>query len=187
MQFETDQNSFPPARVRMLQIIVATLAFGVLIFLAIVLVIPIDIDRGADEEGKPPFITYIAMAYGGAALLAGPIIATIMTTAGRRKLAGGTHPPDSPASTTSPSPSTSRSCTDGLIVLYVSKTIVAAAVYEAAALFLCVAYMLEHHTLSAILAGILAAGLLVQIPTQDRAQRWLDEQTRQLEHDRQMC
>ncbi len=146
------------------------------------LFLALDQPAPADDTDRQPIITYVALAYGLAAFVAGPLLSTVIATSSRRKLAAGQVRPDAPA----PAPAAAvagRGLTEGLTGIFVVKTIIAAAVYEGAALFLCVAYMLDCNILSAILAALLAVGILMQIPTRDRAQRWLDDQRRQVEQD----
>ncbi len=179
---DAQPDSMAEARVRTLQFIVAALAMGVILFLALVLFLGLGKETPADDTDRQPIITYVALAYGLAAFVAGPVVSTVIATASRRKLAAGQPRPDAPAPTTA-DPAAGRSLTEGLTGIFVVKTIIAAAVYEGAALFLCVAYMLDCNPLSAILAALLAVGILMQIPTRDRAQRWLDDQRRQVEQD----
>jgi len=179
---DAQSDSMADARVRTLQIIVAALAMGVMLFLALVLFLGLGKEPPVEE--RQPIITYIALAYGLAAFVAGPLLSTVIATSSRRKLAAGQARPDAPAPTTGrPEPAAGRGLTQGLTGIFVVKTIIAAAIYEGAALFLCVAYMLDGNRLSAILAALLAAGILMQVPTRDRAQRWLDEQRRLAEQD----
>lgn len=180
--FDADQSPVLAARLRTLQIIVAAMALGVLAFLVIVLLLPRD-----DPGDRLPIISYIAVAYGVLACLAVSPITKAVVNSARRKIAR--------EASAAPGPTAQADATDGefqktdlgkLVGLLAIKTLVNGAVYEGAALFLCVAYLLDHGPLSALLAALLAAGVLAQMPTRDRAQRWLDDQRRQLEQERQL-
>ena len=179
--FDAEPDPLLAKRVRTLQIIVAAMALGVLVFLAIVLVVPAE-HTGPAEPGDPlPIVTTLALAEGLAAFFIGPLLSGVVVTIGRRKLAASA-PSSGPTTSTglASRPATSQGDADKLMGLYTTKTLIGAAIYEAAALFLCAAYLVEHNRLVPILAALLAAGLLVQIPTHDRVQQWLDEQRREL-------
>ncbi len=179
--FDADQDPALAARLRPLQIIVVAMALGVLAFLLVALLLP----RDATDE-RLPIISYIAIGYGLLACLAVSPITKAVVSSARRKIAR-----EAPATAGDANKGDAgeaefaKSDLGKLVGLLAVKTLVNGAVYEGAALFLCVAYILDHGPLTALLAVLLAAGVLSQTPTRDRAHRWLDDQRRQLEQERQ--
>jgi hypothetical protein len=179
--FDADQSPVLAARLRTLQIIVAAMALGVLAFLVIVLLLPRD-----DPGDRLPIISYIAVAYGVLACLAVSPITKAVVSSARRKIAReGSVTPGAANKGDAGDGEFAKSDLGKLVGLLAIKTLVNGAVYEGAALFLCVAYIVDHGPLTALLAVLLAAGVLSQTPTRDRAHRWLDDQRRQLEQERQ--
>ncbi len=178
---DAQPDSMADARVRTLQIIVTALALGVMLFLALVLFLGLGKEMRVDD--RQPIITYVALACGLAAFVAGPVVSFFVAIASRGKLAAGLGRPDAPAPTPA-DPSAEQRLKERIMGIFVAKIIIAAAIFEGAALFRCVAYMLDGNRLSAILAAILTAAILMEIPSRDRAKRWLVDQRRLVEQDR---
>jgi hypothetical protein len=182
---DSDQQSFLTGRVRAVQIIIAAMAIGVLVFLAVAFFVHTKVGA-IDKTHKLDIITQIALVYGVVALIGGPILAGALVKFGRRRLACGGGP-------VRPAPRTAsgfegKSDQDGtsrLIGLMVTRTIISGAIYEGASLFLGVAYLLNRGLLTAVCAVLLVVALLMQMPTRDRARRWIDEQLRQIEQEKQ--
>jgi hypothetical protein len=181
--FESNQQQFIANRVRIMRIIVLAMAAGIVLFLTVILTVS-ELARPLMPERQARLLTYIAAAYGGVALAAAPLISTLLMSAGMRQMAQS--PPSKPKAATLPSPPEFLQSDAGkLTALYATKTIISAAFYEGAALFLCVAYLLGRNPAATAIAAILLAALLWQLPTADRVQRWLESRLRQLEQDRQ--
>lgn len=178
--FDPNQDPLLAARLRTLQIIVVAMALGVLAFLVIALLLP----RDAPGD-RLPIISYIALGYGLLACLAVSPITNAVVSGARRKIAREASATAGDANKGDAGEGDfAKSDLGKLVGLLAVKTLVNGAVYEGAALFLCVAYILDHGPLTALLAVLLAAGVLSQTPTRDRAHRWLDDQRRQLEQER---
>ncbi|MBN2560784.1 MAG: hypothetical protein JXQ75_07635 [Phycisphaerae bacterium] len=183
---DSDRPLVSAAQVRTLQIIVAAMALGALAFMAIVFLMPVQPWSDLSQDDRRPIVTYVAVACGMAALFVGPFIAAKVAAAGRRKLARAEHQADPTTSAEDASDQElPHSLASRLMPLFSVKAIVAAAIDEGAALFLCVAYIMDHNKLSLIFALLLVVGLLIQFPTREQAQRWLADQVGQTEDEHQ--
>jgi hypothetical protein len=172
-------------RVRAMQLIIVAMAMGVLAFLAVAFFVHTRVGA-VDKTHKLHLVTPIALGYGIVALIGGPMLAGAMVTKGRRRLAQdhATAPPDAGRAS-----GFGGDAADGRAVklasLLVTKTILSGAIYEGAALFLGVAYLLNRGFLTAGCSLIMVAAILMQLPTRDRVGRWIEEQLRQIEQDGQ--
>ncbi len=152
------------SRLRQLQVVIAALAGGAAIFLAVVLVLP----RPGDVERADPFLVYLAVAVTVGAVGARFALPGLLRTQGRRQIRAG---------------QSIRGASDDerLLALYQSEVIVAAALLEGAALLCAVAYMVERSTVG-IGLGIALVGLMLlwEFPTRSRLEQWLEEQGKRL-------
>ncbi len=172
-------------RLRPLQLIVAALALGAVMFLAIVLVMPVEAEDQPTGADKSPIITYVALAHGLASAIAASLFSALLTRYGRGRVVA-----ESAASSASPSfaktsvlrPDVSDH-TSALLGIFFTKTLIAAAIMEGAALFLGIAYMLERETPAVILAAALPVVMLARMPTKDRTKQWVEEQDRRLREE----
>ena len=170
-----------------MQIIVVALAVGVVAFLLIAPALPLATEAQGDDKTVPPIITYVAIAHGLAALPIASLVSTLVVKSARRRIAagspafGGLGTPEKTAEDGAAGPPGSNA----LLPVYVSKVIVAVAIPEGAAMFLAVAYMLDRSPIAVILAAVLAAAILLQSPTGDRARQWLEEQGRLVADERE--
>jgi hypothetical protein len=175
--------SSPVVLVRTLQIIVAALVVGCSIFLAIVFVIA----AGSSKVPDPPLFTYIALAFAAGAVGARLIIPRIFAAQARRKILAGTWGVvggNSPASDTGPAEHDDAS---KLAQVLMARTILAAAILEGAAFLLLIAHLVEHSPLSLAAAIVLIVVLAAHVPTQSRVDRWIEDQTRLLNEERQLA
>lgn len=179
---ETDFLESIDRRVRIAQIIVLAMVAGIVLFSTIILTIP-GLRRSPVSEKQAKVLTYTSATVGGLALVAAPLHAAVLTSLARRKI--GRSPQSGPREKTPfSSPTPLQGDADSLANLYVGKTIISAAFYEGAALFLCVAYMMTRNPALLVFAAVLLAALLWQLPTVDRARRWIEGQSRRIEQDR---
>jgi hypothetical protein len=181
---EPDQTELIVGRVRVLQIVMLAMATGFVLFLVIILAVP-GFDRPLAPEGSARIVTYIAAGYGALALMLAPLVSGTLVSAGRKRIARALaieprgENPNSPGG---PLQGTAAA----LAHLCVAKTLLSAALYEGAGLFLAVSYMLGRSPLALIAAAVLLAALLWHLPTTDRVQRWIEEQLRKIEQDRSL-
>lgn len=164
----------PAGFTRTLQIIVAAMVAGCSLFLTIVLVI---VFSGPSKSPDVPIITYIAVAFAAGAVAMHLIIPGIVVAQGRRKIL---------AETSSTTPAT-QDDTSKFSQLLITKTIIAAAILEGAALFSLIAHIVERSPLSLGAAIVLIVMLAAHFPTQSRVGRWIDDQTRLISEERQLA
>ncbi len=177
-------NAIGP-QVRVLRIILSALILGIVIFAAVShFVVPAG---GADaDEDKMPILTYVGLAFGMSTFVAGHMLNIVITTSGRRAIARS-RPHQSrsaPAEAVSTDGLPSGDDAANLFRVYFVKTLISAAIFEGAALFLVVAYMLERHMLSLGFAALATIAIAVLLPTQDRVSQWIVEQQRLMENER---
>lgn len=177
-------------QVRTLQIIIAALAAGVIVFLAGTLVIASP-DQGPDGgDAELPLglglMTLVALFMTASMVVARVIVPSQMTAAARRRIAAGTwHPPQSTQATEKLLEQTGDA--GKLSMIFMMRTIVAAALLEGAAFTSIVAYMQEGSTVALGLAVALAAGILLHFPTAPRVAGWIEAQLRRVEEERDMA
>jgi hypothetical protein len=180
---DINQQSLLTGRVRVMQALIAAMAIGVLAFLVAAFVLHTKIEA-INKAHNLGIVTHIALAVGVVALVGGPFLAGALVNAGRRRLAAG-------AKAARPSTAKATGFEDDLTgaeavqlsSLLVSRTIINAAIYEGAAMLLCVAFLLNHNLLTAVCSVFLVVALLMQMPTKGRAQRWIEDQLRQLQQE----
>jgi hypothetical protein len=168
--------------VRVLQIIVAAMAMGVLTFLAIVvLLVPRAIvpegPAGAGGQGinlgGMQIITLAALFMGASALVLSNMVPALVVARGRSQIAREKLVPDDPSKLP---PIAQPTDAGRLLALYQNQLIIGAALAEGGAFFSVIAYMLERHPVALGLAIVLLGSLLIKFPTRDRVAAWLDQQ-----------
>lgn len=161
--------------VRTTQIIVTALCLGIVTFGVFVAVSDED-----DEEAKAGMLTYmslgVAIVCGGMSL----VVPRAVVSANRRQIADGTWRPQN-SEMRIPDTDVGK-----LGAVYQLKTIVGAALLEGASFFALVAYMLEGHMISLVVAVVLLLGVLSYFPTAGRVESWMKEQQRLVEEQRQL-
>ena len=186
--FDLQQKLAP--QVRTLQIIIAALAAGVIVFLAGTLVIaPSDEAAGGGDAELPlglGLMTLVALFMTASMVVARMIVPAQMTAVARRRIAAGTwHPPQSTQATEKLLEQTGDA--GKLSMIFMMRTIVAAALLEGAAFTSIVAYMQEGSTVALGLAVALAAGILLHFPTAPRVAGWIETQLRRVEEERDIA
>lgn len=171
----TDRLAEP---VKVLQIIVTAMVTGVVLFLGVATQLRLSGQMADQPNGTGSLVTYIATGYGVAAVLVRTVLASVIVTAGRRKILQQVAQSDDDAM------SRDEDVVDGLVSLFRVRTIVAAAVLEGSALFLVVAYMIEGESLAMIAAVLLVLFLACHFPTRGRAADWIDRERRRIEQER---
>ena len=182
---DADQSVIPAGSVRSLQILLTCMVAGALVFLIVTFILPGRPLRPPVEGDQRPLLSYIALFYGIFAIFAGKLIPGLVTSASLRRLACVPQLPHaSDGSEDAAAALASGGIRLGLTGIFTARTIIGAAIDEGAALFLCVAFLIEGLPACAALAGILILALLLRMPSQSRADQWLDEQLRQLGEER---
>jgi hypothetical protein len=162
--------------VRILQIIVAAMCAGMLLFLVIAL--------GMAPLLKPPSamrpisLTWVAFAFVGLALIARAILPWILTAKARREILSGTYAPLGPRQRISSVPVEDGGCRDAkyLLPVFQAKTIMGAALFEGCGFFAAIAYLLEGSPVGLGLALALVLGVAAHFPTRSRAIGWVEGQ-----------
>ena len=180
-------------RVRTSQIIVGALVAGPLVFLVIVFVV---IQQGfAGVPETAPILTYIALAFAFSAVLARLIVPNLIVAQSRRNIIQGTW--QMPVSAHSQSGYSQTVQEDfarfieqtgdagRLLFVFQTRTIVAGAVLEGAAFFALITYMIERSPLALIVAVLLILGVALHFPTRSGVIRWIEDQLRLVERERQ--
>ncbi|MBN1342879.1 MAG: hypothetical protein JXQ73_09385 [Phycisphaerae bacterium] len=174
--------------VRVLQIIVAAVLFGVIALLAVILSEGLAGMSAEDPKGTGSLITYLALGYSAAAVVVCLVLPGIIVRAGRRKMLRepAARPAYAEDENTMPHPhqKTDDEVFGKLLRLFHVKTIISAAILEGMALFLLVAYMIEGKPTALAAAIVLTVGIALQFPTCSRAADWIDAQRRRLHAER---
>ena len=167
--------------VRALRIIVGTMALGTLAFGGVVLALRAA-GRGPPPDG--PILTFLAGGLALMSLMMWQLLPRAVATRGRRQIAKGEFVAPRRSGWLAELAATEEG---GLLLLYQTCTILGAAALEGAALFACIAYLIEGVSWSLVL-GVCLAGLmlLVELPTRARAERWVKAQQRLLAKERSL-
>jgi hypothetical protein len=160
-----DSNQNLAARVRVLQIIVGAMAIGVATFLIIAVTV-----MNPKEPNKDllPVLTFASL---GMLLMGGVgsfILPRLMISGARKKM------------------TEEGVSQNGLLAALQVKTIVACAMLEGAAFMSIIAFIIEGRWWCLAGALLMLLGILYHMPTVARVQSWMDEQTRQIELERQL-
>lgn len=176
---------------RILQMIVAALVTGCLIFIGIIVIL--NVGAGADgelaEAEGTPFITYLMLAFSGAAILARLMIVPLIVSAGRKRIAAASWQP--PTQRGRPNPRAQQFIeqhgdTARLFALYMTKTIIGAAFLEGAAFACGVAFILEGRPLALAGAIVCAIGVALHFPTASGVITWIDAHERRIAEEKEM-
>lgn len=151
-------------RIRIMQIIVAAMAMGIVSFMGIALFI-----RLAQQQPGPglPHITYIALGYFPIALLLQAILPNMMS---RRP-----QTPERLDELARNSDAAHRGA-GSLCVRYQTMLIISLAIIEGAAFLALIAYIIDGNMLTLFVAAILLGVMLAKFPSAARVERWIDEQ-----------
>jgi hypothetical protein len=162
--------------VRTGQITIGAMAGGVLIMLAVghFAVRP-------RPQAAQLILTYVAVAYSVMALGLSVVVPRLLIAAALRSIARGTRRGQPTLQQGLPA-----RAQDTLVLaqLHRTKTIVAAALLEGAAMFDAVAYFVEGAPLAAAGALILVVALAIFLPTLPRVEAWIDDHREKLEEER---
>jgi hypothetical protein len=175
-------------QVRTLQIIVAAIVSGVLMFLFIACLV-----AGAPREGRSVLST-IALAVAAILVVLRLIVPAVIASRSRRKILRGQYSPGlgvaSPAVAEAKRQHLEtffRRTGDAgrLMIVYMTNTIMAAAILEGAAFLLLVAYLVDHQAVTLAVAIALLVAIAAHMPWRARVFAWIEEQLRWLEEQRQ--
>lgn len=165
-------------QIRVLQILVASVAMGPVAFLGYALFMA---EQG-DQDGAV-FMTYLACGAAAAAVAARLFVPSVVVRSQRRQIAAGVWSPPGQSDNSHAAPTTDAG---KLAAVYAARTTIAVAILEAAAFFLVLAFLLERNPLALAAAVLLMIVIAAHFPTQTRAVEWVERQLRQLDEDRQV-
>jgi hypothetical protein len=167
---------------RTMQIIVAAMAAGVIIFFGIVVAIA-DMQPGPPPD--EPRLTYIAIVAAFAALIVAIVFPGIVQRSQRQAILAGKSTPLACANALKSLPEDVRELAP-LVNGYQSALIIRSALLEGAAFFCLVAYMLEHNALSLAGAGMMLLFMLFGFPTRSKVEEAIETERTTIEQLRQM-
>ncbi|HYT93235.1 MAG TPA: hypothetical protein VEL76_31240 [Gemmataceae bacterium] len=172
-----DSDAFLLPRLRVMRIVVLALVLGVVAFLVLALIIRA---QGGLAAPPTPFLTYLALGFGGLQIGVSLLFPRFVVTQSRRQLARGQYPATAEASAQAPDDLTS------LCNVFQTQLIIAAALLEGAAFFLLIAYLQEGEVAALGGVAVLLALLLVKFPTRPALESWLTEQQELLNQERSL-
>ena len=180
MSSSDDLRETLAGQVRVLQIIVAAVAFGPAAFLGYVLSTA---PAGAAAAGAGNVsLTYLACGAAVAAVIARLFVPPFIVRGFRRQIASGAWPPPGQAGASLAAP---LSDAGKLAAVYSVRTIVSVAILEGAAFFTVLAYLQERDPLALGAAVLLMSIIAAHFPTRTRVAEWVETQLPQLDEDRQ--
>lgn len=176
------------ATTRVLRIIVGVMTAGLLFFLAVATFVGAPPGRraGAPQQQRPealPVISVIAFVGAATVVPLALVVPGIVVDSARKAIAAGTwRPAQGP---TAPAPD-APGATDAqkLTQVYVTRTIVGAALTEGAAFLAIMAYFLEGKPYALALAVALIAGVALWFPRPGSAEAWVEDQVERLDSQR---
>ncbi len=173
--------------VRIGQIIVAGMAAGPTLFLVIVLWLGSLANQAGDDT--QPLLTWLALGFAAVMVVLRFVIPSIVVGRRRAAIARGVFQPGQGANAPTPQfqQFLDRTGDAGLLwLVFLTKTILAGATLEGAALFLLVAYLIEGDALSLVVAAVLILGIVAMMPTRLGVLHWIEDQLRHVEQERQL-
>ncbi|MEX0678656.1 MAG: hypothetical protein WD063_16370 [Pirellulales bacterium] len=168
-------------RVMTLRMIVGALAGGVMAFAALAVLTRAAAPQEPVDE-RAQLLTLLALGLFPVALLASRILPAVMVKKARRQIGAGF---DFTSIKQGPGAFLSELGEAGALVgVYRTKTIIAAAVLEGAALFGVFAFLLEGSLIALGLAVLLVAAIVAMFPSASRIAGWIERQLRQMDEEK---
>jgi hypothetical protein len=134
-------------------------------------------------------LTYVALAFLAAAIVARCVVPGVIVRAGRRNIARGAFPLSDARGAAQESSRTAleRMGDAGkLLTLFQTKTILGAALFEGVAFFMLIAYMVERCTpILAVAIGLILA-IAAHMPTRSGVVHWIEDQLRLVDEERSL-
>jgi len=167
-------ETFARSVVRTVQIIVAALAMGVLIFASVTV-----FQRMNQAPQQDALLAYLAVGFAVTALGMRSVIGGLTVANQRKRIAGGTWSIDSRGAGSG----LPTNVTDGdrLLFVFQQKTIIESALLEGAAFFVLISFLIVGQWWSLAVAGMLLMMLVVPFPTYDRVENWVRYQLELME------
>jgi hypothetical protein len=165
------------------QIIVAAMTVGCILLLAVGLIV---VKNTADKPLESLVVTCFALGFAIMMLGVRTVVPGIFVARSRQKIRDGTWtgPRVNPLSADGDLPPDSD--TIKLAQVFITRTILSAAILEGAVFLLLVAYLVERSPFSLAFAIILLLALAAHFPTKSYCAGWVAEQARLLEEERML-
>jgi hypothetical protein len=165
-------------QMRVLQIIVAALVMGCLMFLLTTLLI--------GQIGTPPAGLVPVMAYTVCGLLAlmavlWVVIMRVIAAKARHEIVKGTFESFDPRQKAATAGDKAERDARYLLPVYQLKTIISAAIFEGLGFFATIAYLIERNPISLGVAVAMILGVAAHFPTQSRIIGWVERQLEAVE------
>jgi hypothetical protein len=171
--------------VRTLQILVAAMSIGCILFLVIAILAA---DSLVGKQSESLVVTSIALGYALASIPLRIVVPRIIVAQSRRKIREGRWPTAQETSTAIADNAPSEIDDLGMLAqVLLTQTIIAAAILEGAIFFLLVAYLVERSPLSLMMAAVLIVAIAASMPTTRRCYEWIKTQKRLLDEERSLC
>jgi hypothetical protein len=167
-----------------LQIIVAALAAGALMFAGVAWFVATNAARARAAPAQI-LLTYVAAGVALLALIVSWIVPAIIASSQRQAIAAGKSI-SAAATTRNQSGIEHLGDVGSLSAAYQTQQIIRAAILEGAAFFNLVAYIVEKQSLCLVAAGVMVLFMLSQFPTRQRVEDWLERELTATEQLRQM-
>jgi hypothetical protein len=150
-------------QVRVMQIILAALVMGMVFFLLVACLA----GGMGNGFGPPPMLTTMALGMAAIMVVARMVVLPMVTSIGRRKIAGSIPETSRGASSRAAADDTTGRIVWQLVALYQTRLIVGAAMLEGAVFFLLVTFLVEHSLWSLGTAIVLILAVAAHFPTQE--------------------
>jgi hypothetical protein len=170
---------------RTLQIILAGLASGVIMFGVIAVLLATREAAPQNGAAKTLLLTYIAAAFAFVSLAVAWVLPSAIAGSQLRSLVIGTAG-RAGANGSPSSPVADLSKVGALANMFQTRAIIGASILEGAALLNLIAYLIEQQPLSLMMAGMLVACMLSQFPTIRKMGRWIESELKTIEQLRQL-
>lgn len=176
-----EERAYLANATRVMQIIVAALAGGVLSFFVVSLVI------GPLQPGPAgrSILTHIAVVGAFVSLVLASVVSSVVIRVQRRGILAG-QPTLTTGSVGGSTPPGVDQQLGPLVAGYQTALILRIAVLEGAAFFCLVTYMLERQSLSLVAAGVLLLAILAGFPTPSKVEDVIEGERRAIAQLRQM-
>lgn len=180
----TEEHAVLRGGLRTLQIILVALLVGVVVFSGIVLIAITSVEPPPDDQPRQQLLTPILVGLSFAVAGTLWIVANVMLSQARQRIADGTWKPGlrkrvqegEAVGTLSPQAFEEAGNAGRLFQAWMSSTIVRSAGLEAAAFLNLVAAMVERSPIPLVVAGFWALLLAFQVPTSSRLDHWLESE-----------
>ncbi len=172
-------------RAATLQIVTGALLVGSLGFLGVAAVL-VHLEMVEPQHDLAGVMNLVLLVFLAAEIVARLVVPGMIVAQARSKIAAGTWTlPEAGRSTETASLIERTGDAGRLLVVYQTRTIVAAALLEGVALFAIIVYMLTHSLVGLAIAILLILGLVFHIPSRSGVVHWVENQLQLVDQQRQ--